>query len=85
MNSQAERDALSAKILTELKQELEEFGANTVGWTKVDYPHAYKSRHDAIDIEMWVDENSIGEYKKYGRTFVFQHEYDAAYFLLKWS
>jgi hypothetical protein len=85
MNSQAERDALSAKILTELKQEMEEFAANTVGWTKVEYPHGYKSRYDALDIELWVDENSIGKYKKYGRTFVFQNEYDAAYFLLKWS
>ena len=61
--------------------------ANTLefkGWTKVDYPHGYKSRYHAIDIEIWVEEN-LGEFWKMGRTFYFKDEKDAAVFLLKYT
>jgi hypothetical protein len=61
--------------------------ANTLefkGWTKVDYPYGYKSRHHAIDIECWVSGN-LGEFWKMGRTYFFKDSQDALLFLLKYT
>ena len=72
------------RIIEDIKRDLIELNKSTSGWTKVDYPHGYKSRYEAIDIELWVESN-CGTFKKYGRTYYFKEEKDAALFLLKWS
>ena len=54
------------------------------GWVKVDYPYGYKSRYEAIDIELWV-ENNCGEFRKTGRTFFFKNPQDASLFLLRFQ
>jgi hypothetical protein len=72
------------RIIKEIKHELEVLNSDTNGWTKVDLPRGYKNRYDAIDIEIWVDEN-LGDFKKYGRTFFFKDEKDATMFLLRYS
>lgn len=54
------------------------------GWTKVDYPHGYESRYQAIDIEIWVGEN-LGHFHRMGRTFYFKDASDASAFLLKYT
>jgi len=72
------------RIIEEIKHELALLKADTVGWTQVDYPHAYKSRYDAIDIELWAIDN-CGDFKKSGRTFYFRDAKDASMFLLKWT
>ena len=61
--------------------------ANTLehkGWTKVDYPHGYESRYQAIDIELWVEEN-LGVFWRMGRTYYFKDMKDASMFLLKYT
>jgi hypothetical protein len=54
------------------------------GWTSVDYPYGFESRHHAIDIEHLVEEN-LGTFKRSGRTFIFEDAKDASMFLLKWT
>lgn len=78
------RTMRAQEILAEVKHELEVLRASTVGWTEVNYPHAYTSRYHAIDVELWCDEN-LGDFKKSGRTFYFKDEKDASMFLLKFT
>jgi hypothetical protein len=67
------------KIVADLKV----FKESTVGWTKVDYTHGYKSRYHAIDIELWCEEN-CSDFKKFGTTFFFREAKDASMFIIKW-
>lgn len=54
------------------------------GWAKVNYPHGYESRYQAIDIELWVEEN-LGVFWRMGRTYYFKDAADASMFLLKYT
>jgi hypothetical protein len=80
MNNSEELD-----ILQDIWDELQALHAATVNWTKVDYPHAYKNRYHAIDIQLWAEEHCGDEFKQMGRTFYFKDKKDAEFFLLKWS
>ena len=53
------------------------------GWTMVDLPR-FKDRYEAIDIELWVDENCTGKHMKRSKTFVFEKKQDAEWFMLRW-
>lgn len=70
------------QIIEEIKQELEVLKKGTEGWIKVDHP-GYRDRYHAIDIDIWCSDN-LGNFKKYGRTFYFEHEKDASMFIMKY-
>ncbi len=53
------------------------------GWTMIDLP-PFKDRYEAIDIELWIDDNCTGKHSKRGKTFVFEKKEDAAWFSLRW-
>lgn len=72
--------------LAETQAELKRLGKleSDEGWTRVDYPHGYKSNSHAIDVELWCEEH-CGLWDKFGRTYYFKEEKDAALFLLRFS
>lgn len=72
----------AARIIEEIKHELAVLKLGTEGWVEVDHP-GYKSRYDAIDVEMWVCDN-CGDFRKMGRTFFFREEKDALIFIMKY-
>lgn len=72
------------RVIEDIKRDMALLKESTVGWTNVDLPNGYKDRYHAIDVEIWADEN-CGDFKKFGRTFYFKDEKDAAHFLLRWS
>ena len=53
------------------------------GWHSVELPR-FKSRHHAVDIQDWIDENFIIDIYGYGSRFMFKHQQDATLFALKW-
>lgn len=53
------------------------------GWTMVDLPR-FQNRYEAIDIDLWIDDNCTGKHLKRGRTFVFEAKQDAEWFSLRW-
>jgi hypothetical protein len=55
----------------------------STGWVMVNLNH-FQGRHQAIDIETWIDNNCKGKYKKRSTTFVFEKKDDAAWFKLRW-
>jgi hypothetical protein len=54
------------------------------GWTMIDLPR-FKDRYEAIDIELWIDENCKGKHMHRGKTYVFEKKEDAEWFLLRWA
>jgi hypothetical protein len=54
------------------------------GWTKFEISR-FIDNHHAIDIGYWLLDNCQGEYKRNGRTFLFESTKDATMFLLKWG
>lgn len=53
------------------------------GWTLIDLPR-FKDRYEAIDVDLWIDENCKGKHMKRGKTFVFELKEDAEWFMLRW-
>ena len=53
------------------------------GWTMVDLPR-FNNRYEAIDIELWIDENCSGKHMERGKTYVFEKKQDAEWFSLRW-
>lgn len=54
----------------------------SVGWTKVELPRV--DRYESIDIELWIESNCTGKHMKRSRTYVFEKQQDAEWFILKW-
>ena len=54
------------------------------GWVRFEIPR-FIDNHHAIDITYWLGENCQGEYKRNGRTFLFENSKDATMFILRWS
>jgi hypothetical protein len=53
------------------------------GWTMIDLPR-FHDRYEAVDVEIWIDENCSGKHIKRGKTFVFEKKQDAEWFSLRW-
>lgn len=53
------------------------------GWTIVDLDQV--DRYKAIDIELWIEDNCTGKHMKRSRTYVFEKQQDAEWFILKWQ
>lgn len=53
------------------------------GWIMIDLPR-FHDRYEAIDVELWIDENCSGKHMKRGKTFVFEQKQDAEWFSLRW-
>ena len=53
------------------------------GWVMVKLNY-FKDRYQSIDIELWIDENCKGKYKKCSTQFLFEKKEDAAWFKLRW-
>lgn len=52
------------------------------GWTRVEIE--FESRHQSVDIILWVENNCQGKHTKRGGTFLFENSKDALLFELKW-
>lgn len=54
------------------------------GWTKFSITR-FIDNHHAVDISYWLADNCQGEYKRNGRTFLFEDSKDATMFMLRWG
>lgn len=70
-------DAVDFEILAELLWKVE-------GWIKFEIPR-FVDNHHAVDIGYWLLDNCQGEYKRNGRTFLFESPKDATLFILRWA
>lgn len=54
------------------------------GWTRFEIPR-FIDNHHAVDIGYWLLDHCQGEYKRNGRTFLFESTKDATMFILRWG
>lgn len=54
------------------------------GWTQVEIPRFVDNNH-AVDIGYWLLDHCQGEYRRNGRTFLFEDSKDATMFILRWG
>ena len=54
------------------------------GWTYVKIPRFQDNFH-AIDVRIWVEENSTDEFLTAGSKFLFKSSKDATMFILRWA
>lgn len=55
-----------------------------MGWSRVMLDRLQDNKH-AVDITYWLTENCQGAYERRGADFIFENEYDAVNFILKWK
>ena len=53
------------------------------GWHYVELPY-FKSRHHAVDVANWVEDNCQGRHHKCDRRYIFEKLEDASMFALRW-
>lgn len=54
------------------------------GWTSFSISR-FQDNHHAIDITLWLEENTKEEYLRDGRHFIFKDSKDAMLFMLRWG
>jgi hypothetical protein len=55
-----------------------------IGWTSVQLKR-FRNNKEAVDINLWVEYNCIGEWKKQSTRFIFEKKQDAEWFILRWQ
>ena len=54
------------------------------GWTNVKL-NRFHSNEEAVDINIWLEENCTGEWKNLSTRFIFKKKQDAEWFILRWQ
>jgi hypothetical protein len=55
-----------------------------IGWTSVQLKR-FRNNKEAIDINLWVEYNCVGKWKKQSTRFIFEKKQDAEWFILRWQ
>ena len=55
-----------------------------VGWTNVKL-NRFHSNEEAVDINIWLEENCTGEWKNLSTRYIFKKKQDAEWFILRWQ
>lgn len=69
-------DEIDFEIISGMLQEM--------GWIKVTRS-PFVSNKEAVDIGYWIDEQTTGQVKSRGRTWLFEQPKDATMFILRWG
>lgn len=77
-------DALSKEFSDSIDFEILADVLCRVGWTKFSITR-FIDNHHAVDIRYWLADHCQGEYKRNGRTFLFESTKDATMFILRWG
>lgn len=54
------------------------------GWTNVKLKRFYNNE-EAVDINIWLEENCTGEWKNLSTRYIFKKKQDAEWFILRWQ
>jgi hypothetical protein len=80
------RAQITSDLAKELKDQIDfEIVSNLLkeeGWHRFDL--TVSSNKEAVDIAYWVEENCKYKYIRNGTRYIFENEYDASRFVMKW-
>ena len=52
------------------------------GWTPVQF--YFKDNFHATDVQIWLQNECTGSYRRLGDSYLFEHKKDAEWFILRW-
>ena len=82
-NDSSIQDAMAKLLQEEIDWEIMADMMVRADWIMIDLPR-FKDRYEAIDVELWIDENCKGKHMHRGKTYVFERKQDAEWFTLRW-
>jgi hypothetical protein len=53
------------------------------GWTNVKLKR-FRNNEEAVDINLWLEQNCTGEWKNLATRYIFKNKKDAEWFSLRW-
>lgn len=74
---------LSEQLAAEIDREILWGFLIGAGWAKVELGRFQNNNH-AIDIRIWIEENTKGKFLQSGARFLFEDPRDATMFALRW-
>lgn len=79
-------DEIYAAMADEIAREMDEgIMANILvetGWTPVQFH--FKDNFQATDIQIWLQNECPGKYRRLGDSYLFEDKKDAEWFILRW-
>lgn len=55
----------------------------STGWTSIQIKR-FRNNQEAVDINLWLEQNCIGEWKNLSTRYIFKNKKDAEWFSLRW-
>jgi hypothetical protein len=53
------------------------------GWTSIQIKR-FRNNEEAVDINLWLEQNCTGEWKNLSTRYIFKEKQDAQWFSLRW-
>jgi hypothetical protein len=53
------------------------------GWTSIQIKR-FRNNEEAVDINLWLEQNCTGEWKNLATRYIFKQKQDAEWFSLRW-
>jgi hypothetical protein len=53
------------------------------GWTNIQIKR-FRNNQEAVDINLWLEQNCTGEWKNLATRYIFKQKQDAEWFSLRW-
>jgi hypothetical protein len=53
------------------------------GWTNIQIKR-FRNNEEAVDINLWLEQNCTGEWKNLATRYIFKQKQDAEWFSLRW-
>lgn len=87
MAVKSKEDEMFDLMAKEIAREIDEGILSTIcvesGWTPVRF--TFKDNFQATDIQIWLQNECSGKYRRYGSDYLFETKQDAEWFILRWS
>jgi hypothetical protein len=55
----------------------------STGWTSIQIKR-FRNNEEAVDINLWLEQNCTGEWKNLATRYIFKKKQDAEWFSLRW-
>jgi len=55
----------------------------STGWTSIQIKR-FRNNEEAVDINLWLEQNCTGEWKNLSTRYIFKKKQDAEWFSLRW-
>jgi hypothetical protein len=76
-------DDISNSIAKEMDWHIIADVSVSAGWTSIQLKR-FRNNEEAVDINLWLEQNCTGEWKNLSTRYIFKKKQDAEWFSLRW-